>query len=69
MTRLLTDALRAKTDEQLLDLYEDLKEELYKMRLSYATGELVDTSEFSKTKKTIARLLTIMRERQAEGTN
>ena len=67
MTRLLTDALRAKTDEQLLDLYEDLKEELYKMRLSYATGELVDTSEFSKTKKTIARLLTIMRERQAEG--
>jgi large subunit ribosomal protein L29 len=67
MTRLLTDALRAKTDEQLLDLYEDLKEELYKMRLSYATGELVDTSEFSKTKKTIARLMTIMRERQAEG--
>ena len=67
MTRLLTDALRAKTDEQLLDLYEDLKEELYKMRLSYATGELVDTSEFSKTKKTIARLLTILRERQAEG--
>ena len=69
MSRLLTDELRAKTDEQLLDQYEDLKEELYKMRLSYATGELVDTSEFSKTKKTIARLLTIMRERQAEGKN
>ena len=67
MTRLLTDELRGKTDEQLLDLYEDLKEELYKMRLSYATGELVDTSEFSKTKKTIARLMTILRERQAEG--
>lgn len=69
MTRLLSDELRGKTDEQLLDLYEDLKEELYKMRLSYATGELVDTSEFSKTKKTIARLMTIMRERQAEGKN
>jgi large subunit ribosomal protein L29 len=67
MSRLLTDELRGKTDEQLLDLYEDLKEELYKMRLSYATGELVDTSEFSKTKKTIARLMTILRERQAEG--
>jgi large subunit ribosomal protein L29 len=67
MTRLLTDELRGKSDEQLLDLYEDLKEELYKMRLSYATGELVDTSEFSKTKKTIARLMTILRERQAEG--
>ena len=67
MSRLLTDELRGKTDEQLLDLYEDLKEELYKMRLSYATGELVDTSEFRKTKKTIARLMTILRERQAEG--
>ena len=67
MTRLLTVELRAKTDEQLLDLYEDLKEELYKMRLSYATGELVDTSEFSKTKKTVARIMTILRERQAEG--
>ena len=67
MSRLLTDELRGKTEEQLLDLYEDLKEELYKMRLSYATGELVDTSEFSKTKKTSARLMTILRERQAEG--
>jgi large subunit ribosomal protein L29 len=67
MSRYLTDELRGKSDEQLLDMYEDLKEELYKMRLSYATGELVDTSEFSKTKKTIARLMTILRERQAEG--
>ena len=67
MTRLLTDELRAKTDEQLLDLYEDLKEELYTLRLNYATGELVDTSEFRKTKKTVARIMTILRERQAEG--
>jgi large subunit ribosomal protein L29 len=67
MTRLLTDELRTKNDDELLNVYEDLKEELYKMRLSYATGELVDTSEFSKTKKTIARIMTIMRERQAEG--
>lgn len=67
MTRLYSDELRGKSDEQLLDMYEDLKEELYKLRLSYATGELVDTSEFSKTKKTVARIMTILRERQAEG--
>lgn len=67
MSRLLTDELRSKSDEQLLDLYEDLKEELYTLRLNYATGELVDTSEFSKTKKTVARIMTILRERQAEG--
>jgi len=67
MTRLYSDELREMNDEKLLDLYEDLKEELYKLRLSYATGELVDTSEFSKTKKTVARIMTILRERQAEG--
>jgi len=67
MSRLLTDELRGKSDEQLLDLYEDLKEELYTLRLNYATGELVDTSEFRKTKKTVARIMTILRERQAEG--
>ena len=67
MTRLYVDELRAKTDEQLLDMYEDRKEELYTLRLNYATGELVDTSEFSKTKKTVARIMTILRERQSEG--
>jgi large subunit ribosomal protein L29 len=67
MTRIYTDELRELSDEQLLDKYEDLKEELYTMRLNNATGELVDTSEFSKTKKTIARIMTILRERQAEG--
>jgi large subunit ribosomal protein L29 len=67
MSRLYVDELRGKTDEQLLDMYEDLKEELYTLRLNYATGELVDTSEFSKTKKTVARIMTILRERQAEG--
>ena len=56
--------LRAKTDDQLFDLYEDLKEELYQLRLNHASGELVDTSEFKQTKRTIARLLTVLRERE-----
>jgi large subunit ribosomal protein L29 len=68
MTKILVDDLRSKSNEQLLDQYEDLKEELYTLRLNYNTGELVDTSEFRKTKKTLARVLTVLRERElAEG--
>lgn len=64
MAHLLIDELRAKDNEALLDLYEDLKEEMYVLRLNHATGELVDTSQFKKTKRTLARVLTIMRERE-----
>jgi large subunit ribosomal protein L29 len=64
MAHMLIDELRTKTDEALLDLYEDLKEETYVLRLNLATGELVDTSQFKKTKRTLARVLTIIRERE-----
>jgi large subunit ribosomal protein L29 len=64
MAHMLIDELRAKDDEALLDLYEDLKEEMYVLRLNLATGELVDTSQFKKTKRTLARVLTVVRERE-----
>jgi len=56
--------LRTKGDEELLDMYDDLKEELYILRLNKSTGELIDTTEFRKTKRTLARTLTILRERE-----
>ncbi|MGB7341983.1 MAG: 50S ribosomal protein L29 [Phototrophicaceae bacterium] len=56
--------LRMKSDEELLDMYDDIKEELYVLRLNRSTGELVDTTEFRKTKRTLARLLTLLRERE-----
>lgn len=66
MSHILIDELREKNSDELLDLYEDLKEEFYVLRLSNATGELVDTSQFKKTKRTMARVLTVMRERELE---
>ncbi|GAB5493556.1 MAG: hypothetical protein Phog2KO_37710 [Phototrophicaceae bacterium] len=56
--------LRTKSDDDLLDMYDDLKEELYILRLNKSTGELIDTTEFRKTKRTLARTLTILRERE-----
>lgn len=56
--------LRTKSDDELLDLFDDLKEEMYILRLNKSTGELIDTTEFRKTKRTLARTLTILRERE-----
>ena len=59
-----TRELRAMSDEGLLEEYEDQKAALYRLRQLKATGELVDTTRFKKTRKTIARILTILRERE-----
>lgn len=56
--------MRAMTDEQLRDTYEDLKQELYTLRINRATGELKDTAKVGKTRHNIARVLTILRERE-----
>ena len=56
--------LNGMSDEALLDLFDDLKEELYVLRLNKSTGELVDTTEFRKTKRTLARVLTILRQKE-----
>jgi len=56
------------SDEALLDLFDDLKEELYVLRLNKSTGELVDTTEFRKTKRTLARVLTILRQKELAAT-
>lgn len=56
--------LRTKTSDELVDLYEDMKETLYKLRLSHSTGELVDTTEFRRTRHDVARILTVLREKE-----
>lgn len=61
---MFADEMRKMSDEQLRDHYEDLKEQIYKLRLNHATGELVDTSVFRNTRADIARVLTVLRERE-----
>jgi large subunit ribosomal protein L29 len=56
--------LRSKQDDELIDLFEDLKESLYKLRINRGTGELVDTTQFRKALRDIARVLTVLRERE-----
>lgn len=62
--------LRELTDETLADRYSEAKQELWKRRLDLATGQLDNTSELVAYKREIARIRTLMREREiaaAEG--
>lgn len=58
--------IRAMSDEDILDALEDKKEEMWRLRLQQSTGELKDTNSFTKVRRDIARLKTILRERQLE---
>ncbi|MDQ7026313.1 MAG: 50S ribosomal protein L29 [Anaerolineae bacterium] len=60
--------MREMQDEELVDLFEDLKEELYKLRLNHVTGELVDTTQFRSTRRDVARILTVLHERELAAT-
>ncbi len=51
------------TDELLRNL-EDSRHELMNLRFQQATGELTDFTRMRQTRRQIARLLTILRERE-----
>tara|TARA_B100000029_G_scaffold513852_1_gene614655 strand:+ start:779 stop:976 length:198 start_codon:yes stop_codon:yes gene_type:complete len=55
--------LRELNDQQLQEELEGLHKELMGLRFQTATNQLVDTNQIKKTRRTIARILTIMKER------
>ena len=56
--------IREKTDEEILDEIEDLKEALFKLRLQKASGQLENENVLKQTRHDIARCKTILHERQ-----
>jgi large subunit ribosomal protein L29 len=59
--------LRELTDDVMADRLSQAKQELWKRRLDLATGQLDNTSEIAKYKREIARLHTLVREREIEA--
>ena len=55
--------LRELNNQQLQEELEGLHKELMGLRFQTATNQLVDTNQVRKTRRTIARILTIMKER------
>ena len=56
--------IRLKHLTDLKQLLEDLLEEQFKLKMQEATGQLAKPSEFKKVRKDIARIKTIMKEKQ-----
>ncbi len=59
--------LREMKPEELLKKENELREDVFRMRMKLATGELEDTSVIKRTKKDIARIKTILKEKEAEA--
>ena len=50
-------------DDELVAKLAEAKEEAFNLRFRHATGELEDTARLGASKREVARLLTIARER------
>jgi large subunit ribosomal protein L29 len=58
--------LREMSDEELMEALADAKEERFNLRFQVATNQLDNTSRMGEVKKQIARILTVLRERELE---
>ena len=56
--------IRSKNSSDLKLLLDELLEEHFKLKMQAATGQLAKSSEFKKVRKNIARIKTIMKEKQ-----
>ncbi|HUA11870.1 MAG TPA: 50S ribosomal protein L29 [Solirubrobacteraceae bacterium] len=58
--------LRDLDAQELAKRIAELRKELLGLRFSNATGELDDTAGIGRTKRELARALTVVRERETE---
>lgn len=56
--------IRSTETQELLNKVEEYKKELFGLRFQAATGQLEDTAQIRKVRKSIARIKTIIRERE-----
>ena len=61
--------MRSMTETELRNKLTDYKQERFKLRFQHATGQLENTQRIPKVKRNIARILTILREKEMEQAN
>jgi len=67
-----TSELRELNDGELIQRLLEAKEEHFNLRFQHATGQLDNTARLGDVRRNIARLQTLIREREiraAEGSN
>jgi large subunit ribosomal protein L29 len=60
------DKVRALTDGELEEQLKEAKQDLWQARFQLNTRQLKDYSSIPQTRRTIARILTVQRERRDE---
>jgi large subunit ribosomal protein L29 len=58
--------IREMDTATILNEIDNLKKELFDLRFKQATGQLENTARISTIKKTIARMKTVLTERESE---
>ena len=61
-----TKEIRALSADELLAKEKQYKEELFNLRFQQATGQLENTARLSQVRKNIARIKTILSEKELE---
>ncbi|MCW2884869.1 MAG: ribosomal protein [Streptosporangiaceae bacterium] len=61
---LAADELRTQPQEELVSKLKEAKEELFNLRFQGATGQLESHGRLKAVKREIARIYTVMRERE-----
>lgn len=56
--------IRAMATEEIRRKLDEAQEELFNLRFQWSTGQLKDTNRLTQVKRDIARLKTILRERE-----
>lgn len=60
-------ALKEKSETELLTMERDLVQQLYKFRFMTATGAMENPARVSQVKREIARIKTVLRERELQS--
>jgi len=56
-----------RSDDELRKALGDLEEQLFKLRFQKSTGQIENPIKIREVRKDIARVLTVINQRQAEG--
>ena len=62
------ERVRELSDSELDEALKQAKQELWSARFALSTRQLNDTSSIPQTRRTIARIMTVQRERQLAAT-
>jgi large subunit ribosomal protein L29 len=62
-----TAELRDLNDTELLERLGETKQELFNLRFQRATGQLQNNARVAVVKRDVARILTILREREIDA--